>query len=106
MTTIKSESQIAGIGTRGSAETYYMVANASNLQLRVRATGAKAWLYRKQIRGKRARMSLGSWPVVNLAKAKAKAASLDVAAYEGDDIWAAHKKLSGPRSPLQRLSYF
>ena len=37
-------------------------------------------------------MSLGPWPVVNLAKARAKAAALDVAAYEGDDIWSGRKK--------------
>jgi hypothetical protein len=71
-----------------------MVASASNLQLRVRATGAKAWLYRKQIEGKRSRMSLGLWPIITLAKAKAraKAGALDAAAYDDVDILAGRKK--------------
>lgn len=86
---IKSESQIEPLHHQlgGAREAYFNVTHARNLQLRVRATGAKAWLYRKQTSGRRSRMSLGPWPIITLAKAISKAAELNAQAYAGDDIW-------------------
>ena len=91
---IKSESQIEPLHHQlgGATEAYFNVTHARNLQLRVRATGAKAWLYRKQTSGRRSRMSLGPWPIITLAKAISKAAELNAQAYAGDDIWASRHK--------------
>ena len=106
---IKTESQIEPLHRQlgGAKEVHFSVTHARNLQLRVRATGAKTWLYRKQTSGRRSRMSLGSWLIITLAKAISKAAELNAQAYDGKairatlafgevvDIWTDRKALSG-----------
>jgi integrase len=50
----------------------YMLSDGEGLYLRVRSN-AKTWLYRYQRAGRPAKLSLGSYPAVSLAKARKKA---------------------------------
>jgi len=51
-----------------------MHADGQGLYLRVQASGAKGWIYRYQLRGKRREMGLGSLEDVTAPEARAKAA--------------------------------
>ena len=48
--------------------------DGGGLYLLVRRTGAKSWIQRITIRGKRRELGLGGFPAVSLAKARALAA--------------------------------
>ncbi len=53
-------------------------ADGNNLYLRVSDTGAKSWVFRFQLDGKRRKMGLGSLDALPLAEARAKAAAFRV----------------------------
>ena len=53
-------------------------ADGNNLYLRVSDTGAKSWVFRFQLDGKRRKMGLGSLDALPLAEARAKAAEFRV----------------------------
>src|SRR5258708_17741411 len=48
--------------------------DGGGLYLRVTAPGAKSWVFRFQLDGRRRDMGLGPFPDISLAKARAKAA--------------------------------
>ncbi|NIB39076.1 tyrosine-type recombinase/integrase [Pseudomaricurvus alkylphenolicus] len=50
----------------------YMLADGGGLQLRVKPTGAKSWVYRYKnpLNGKRSQMGFGAYPAVSLADAR------------------------------------
>jgi integrase len=47
--------------------------DGDGLRLDVKDTGARAWVYRFQLNGRRREMGLGRWPEVSLARAREKA---------------------------------
>jgi integrase len=59
--------------------------DGGGLYLRVSATGAKSWVFRFQIGGRRRDMGLGPFPDVSLAEARAKAAAYRNLRREGTD---------------------
>jgi hypothetical protein len=59
--------------------------DGGGLYLRVSATGAKSWVFRFQLSGKRRDMGLGPFPDVPLAVARAKAAAHRNQRREGTD---------------------
>jgi integrase len=59
--------------------------DGGGLYFRVSATGAKSWVFRFQIGGKRRDMGLGPFPDVPLAEARAKAAAYRNLCREGTD---------------------
>ncbi len=59
--------------------------DGGGLRLVVSNTGAKKWIFRFTIRGKRREMGLGSYPDVELGEARAKAAEFRRLAKEGVD---------------------
>jgi integrase len=52
------------------------VSDGNGLYLRVRATGARSWVLRRKRGGKAEVITLGAWPGLNLATARAKAGEL------------------------------
>src|SRR5215469_1093924 len=59
--------------------------DGGGLYLRVSATGAKAWVFRFQIDGKRRDMGLGPYPDVSLAEARGKATEHRKLRHDGID---------------------
>jgi len=55
-----------------SSEKEYLLADGEGLFLRVRSSG-KAWVYRYKQAGRQTKLSLGPYPAVSLATARAKA---------------------------------
>jgi integrase len=60
--------------------------DGGGLRLVVSDTGAKRWVMRISIRGKRHQLGLGSFPVVSLERAREKAADIRKAASDGRNI--------------------
>ena len=56
------------------------------LILRVQPSGAKAWIWRGTVNGRRRDLGLGRYPFVSLAEARAKAFEYRKAALEGSDL--------------------
>src|SRR5262249_55530961 len=63
--------------------------DGGGLYLRVAASGAKSWVFRFQINGRRRDMGIGSYPTVSLAEARQRAATLRVQVQSGVDPLAA-----------------
>src|SRR3954452_17674119 len=59
--------------------------DGGGLYLRVSSTGAKSWVFRFQIEGKRRDMGLGPYPDVTLARAREKAAANRAQRRDGTD---------------------
>jgi integrase len=59
--------------------------DGGGLYLRVSGTGAKSWVFRYQLDGKRRDMGIGPFPQISLAEARGKAAAQRKAAGEGKD---------------------
>jgi hypothetical protein len=62
--------------------------DGGGLRLVVTDTGAKRWVLRISVRGKRHQLGLGSYPSVSLERARDKAADIRRAAGEGRNILA------------------
>src|SRR5215467_4830548 len=71
--------QVETIKTRGFR------ADGGGLYLQVSPSGAKSWVYRYQLRGRRRDMGLGSVSVYSLAEARRKAAEARRLVAEGID---------------------
>ncbi len=65
--------------------------DGGGLYLRVTPTGAKSWVFRFQIEGKRRDMGLGAYPDVTLARAREKAGAHRVQSRAGADPIAAKR---------------
>ena len=63
----------------------WTVGSVSGLALQVTASGARSWVLRLQIAGRRREMGLGSFPTVTLAEAREKARQYRTTTAEGDD---------------------
>jgi integrase len=66
-----------------ATRTDYFDETATGLALRVSETGAKNWSYHYTLDGKRVRLTLGAYPVVSLAAARAKAVAARTDLAEG-----------------------
>ncbi len=60
-----------------------LFADGNGLYLQVSATGAKTWIFRFQIAGRRREMGIGSASIVSLAEARQKAVEAKKLAAEG-----------------------
>ena len=70
--------------------------DGGGLRLVVSPTGARKWVLRLTVRGKRREMGLGSYPAISLAKAREDAAEYrSVAAQRGDPLSARRTKHQG-----------
>src|SRR3954453_17413766 len=65
--------------------------DGGGLYLRIASTGAKSWVFRFQIEGKRRDMGLGPYPDITLAKAREKAAAHRMQPRDGTDPKEAKK---------------
>src|SRR4051812_43190921 len=73
--------------------TTYRVSDGGGLLLEVRPSGAKVWLCRLTVAGKRRDMGLGGYPTVSLKDARAAArAAREKAASGSDPIMGRHRK--------------
>src|SRR5215469_18743166 len=59
--------------------------DGGGLYLRVSGTGARSWVFRYQIDGKRRDMGVGPFPQISLAEARGKAAAHRKARHDGID---------------------
>jgi Arm DNA-binding domain len=75
--------------------------DGGGLYLRVSATGAKSWVFRFQIDGKRRDMGLGPFPDIPLAAARAKALAHRRQRHDGIDPLAA----KAAQRQAQRLGF-
>ena len=62
-----------------------MHGDGAGLYLNIKATGAKSWVLRTSIDGRRREIGLGGFPTISLAKARDRAASHRLAISEGRD---------------------
>jgi len=67
------------------------VRGVSGLLLQVTPTGARSWMLRTTIGGKRRKMGLGSYPMVSLAQARDRAREACDAIWHGKDPVAARR---------------
>ena len=74
-------------GLHGDGHTLYLL---------VKTSGAKSWIQRVAISGKRRDIGLGGWPVVSLAKARQRAFANRVAIADGFDPLAEKRKARMP----------
>lgn len=81
--------------TRLSVPGYY--SDGGNLVLQVTGTGAKSWLFRYQLGGKKREMGLGPLNLVSLAAARARALECQMQLLEGDDPIALRKSTVSQR---------
>lgn len=68
-------------------------AGLSGLYLVVQPSGTKSWALRYRLAGKPAKLTLGRWPVMGLAAARAAAAEAVQRVEHGDDPALAKKRL-------------
>ena len=73
----------------------YRVSDGGGLMLEVRPTGAKIWIVRYQVAGKRRDMGLGGFPAVSLKEARDKAGAARRQATEGADPIEARARKAG-----------
>lgn len=69
-----------------------MHGDGRGLYLHVTAPGAKSWILRTAVHGKRRDFGLGAYPMVSLAEARQKAADMRAVARKGGDPGAERKK--------------
>ncbi|MDV7145238.1 Arm DNA-binding domain-containing protein [Tropicimonas sp. TH_r6] len=77
----------------------YHDGKGTGLFLLVKTSGAKSWVQRIVIRGKRREMGLGSPPVVTLAEAREQALENKRVARAGGDPLAQKRKAQGASRP-------
>ena len=85
--TLAKVKAITAKGLHGDGDTLY---------LRVSPTGAKSWIQRLTIDGKRSDLGLGPWPLVSLREAREKAFANRKVAYDGGDPLADRRKEKTP----------
>ncbi len=68
--------------------------DGAGLRLVVKMTGARSWVLRYQLHGKRRDLGLGGWPDVSLAKAREKAQAARAMKAEGVDPLAERSRKS------------
>ena len=73
-----------------------MYADGNGLYLRVDPSGARRWVQRLTVRGKRHNLGLGGWPVVSLLEAREKAITNRRIAKAGGDPLLLRRKLDMP----------
>ena len=74
-----SDTQVRAAAPR---DTEYFLRDGDGLYLRIRPTG-KTWAYRYQLAGKAAKLGLGAYPAVSLARARQKAREMAETRAEG-----------------------
>jgi hypothetical protein len=74
--------------------------DGGRLRLVVSYGGAKRWVMRISVRGKRHQLRLGSFPVVSLERAREKAADIRKAASEGRYVLADRRAGSETGAPV------
>lgn len=82
-------------------ERAYRLSDGGGLLLEVRSSGARVWLCRTVVAGKRRDMGLGGYPAVSLAQARKKAEAARTAAREGLDPIAARRRQKREREAQQ-----
>jgi hypothetical protein len=75
---------------------FHPVGGAPGLALIVRESGARSWILRTMVGGKRRDIGLGSYPEVTLARAREKAAQTKDAVRQGVALWLSER-------PTERL---
>ncbi len=96
-----SELQIKAAAPR---DKEYLLVDGDGLYLRVRPTG-KAWVYRYKRHGKKAKLSIGHYPVVTLAAARRKARAEAEKGADGVDPREA-RRVEEERDRVARLNTF
>ncbi len=81
-------------------------AKTTGLYLRVSAAGKKVWRYRYQLRGKTRIMTLGSYPDVSLADARAKATGARSEVLKGTDPGAAAQRENSKNRQMPTVEEF
>jgi len=85
--------RIKALKTTGKAKHY---ADESTLYLRVGPTGAKSWIQRIHIDGRRREIGLGGWPLVSIAEAREAAFENRRIVRAGGDPLAERRKAAVP----------
>jgi hypothetical protein len=82
----------------------YRLSDGGGLLLEVRPTGAKMWLCRLMVAGKRRDMGLGGYPIVSLKQAREKAAAVRQRAAGGLDPVAERKRQDRERGAARKAA--
>lgn len=96
-----SDTQVRAAAPR---DTEYFLRDGDGLYLRIRPTG-KTWAYRYQLAGKAAKLGLGAYPAVSLARARQKAREMAETRAEGVDPQEA-RRLEAEQERLAKLNTF
>ena len=96
-----SGTQVRSAVPRG---TEYFLRDGDGLYLRIRPTG-KTWAYRYQVDGKAAKLGLGAYPAVSLARARQKAREMAETRAEGVDPQEA-RRVEAEQERLAKLNTF
>ena len=84
---------IAAATSNGKIQTDIFDSQVKGLAIRISATGRKSWtlFYSRPTTGKRARLMLGTYPEISVAKARLTAIEAKAKIIEGDDPGARKK---------------
>lgn len=82
----------------------YRLSDGGGLLLEVRPTGAKVWLCRLMVAGKRRDMGLGGYPIVSLKQAREKAAAVRQQAAGGLDPVTERKRQDREREAARKAA--
>ena len=96
-----SDTQVRAAAPR---DTEYFLRDGDGLYLRIGPTG-KTWAYRYQVAGKVAKLGLGAYPAVSLARARQKAREMAETRAEGVDPQEA-RRLEAEQERLAKLNTF
>ncbi len=85
-------------------ENTYRLSDGGGLLLEVRPTGARVWLCRVTVHGRRRDMGLGGYPAVTLKEAREKAAAARKIATDGGDPVAERERLERERAAQRKAT--
>jgi integrase len=85
-------------------EATYRLSDGGGLLLEVRPSGARAWLCRVTVDGKRRDIGLGGYPLVTLKEAREKALAVRKQAYDGLDPVAERDRVKREREAARKAA--
>jgi integrase len=84
--------------------TTYRLSDGGGLMLEVRPTGAKLWMLRYQLAGRRRDMGLGGYPTISLKEARRRAANARQQAESGTDPITERKRLARDQEATRKAT--
>ena len=87
----RTDQWVKNLGSPNIGGELRAVGGVASLYLQIQATGAKSWIYRIVVGGKRIKMDLGNYPTVSFKEARDEARTIEKQVSQGTDPIAKRK---------------